>query len=59
VIAEDLKGHAVLLFRTLDLVVEFGVVKCEAAVHGKRLKRFLVLLQSESYSNFEGKISSC
>jgi hypothetical protein len=37
--------YLVFLFRSAYLVVEFGMMERQAAVHSKCLERFLVLLQ--------------
>ena len=46
-VGENLQGHLVLLLRPPDLVVQLSVVQSQAAVHGKRLEGFLVLLTED------------
>jgi hypothetical protein len=44
--------YLVFLFRSAYLVVEFGMMERQAAVHSKRLECFLVLLQ-EYWPDFQ------
>lgn len=47
-VAEHLEGDAVLLLRPPDLVVQLGVMQCEAAVHGERFERLLVVARERA-----------